>query len=229
MSPTEDNINSDPTEVTTSDPFWFNNYTIIFERDRLTEFFPSHDMSYVEKLNAILRFSLYTAFVIYVYNRNSNVVFIPFITGLITLYLFKYYRDTKTGKSLEQIANIDVECIAPKKNNPFMNVLISDYIQDPERAPACDIRKESIKEDAEDHFEHNLYRDVSDVWNRTSSQRQFYTMTNTTIPNKQKDFAEWLYKTDRTCKEDPKMCSRLLAEDLRTNRPISIKDAQKSQ
>ena len=44
-----------------------------------------------------------------------------------------------------------------------------------------------------------------------------------------KEFAEWLYKTDRTCKEDPKMCSRLLAEDLRTNRPISIKDAQKSQ
>ena len=55
MSPTEDNINSDPTEVTTSDPFWFNNYTIIFERDRLTEFFPSHDMSYVEKLNAMAK------------------------------------------------------------------------------------------------------------------------------------------------------------------------------
>ena len=207
MSGTEDNISSDLTEVTKNDPFWFNNYTIIFEKNRLTEFFPSHDMNYIEKLNAILRFSLYTALVIYVYNRNGNVIFIPFITGLITLYLFKYYRDTKTGKSLEEIENIDVECVPPKKDNPFMNVLISDY--------------------TEDHFEHNLYRDVSDVWNRTHSQRQFYTMPNTTIPNKQREFAEWLYKTKETCKEDPKQCGRFLAEDLRSNRPISIDESQK--
>jgi hypothetical protein len=227
MSGTEDTINSDLNEVNTSDPFWFNDYTIIFEKGRLTEFFPSHDMSYVEKLNAILRFSLYTAVVIYVYNRNGNVIFIPFITGLITLYLFKYYRDTKTGKSLEQLGNIEVECVAPKKDNPFMNVLMSDYTQDPERAPACDIQQESIKDDAEDHFSYNLYRDVSDVWNRTHSQRQFYTMPNTQIPNKQKEFAEWLYKTDTTCKENPQNCGRLLAEDIRSNRPISIKEAQK--
>ena len=88
MSGTEDTINTDLNEINTSDPFWFNDYTIVFEKSRLTEFFPSHDMSYVEKLNAILRFSLYTAVVIYVYNRNGNVIFIPFITGLITLYLF---------------------------------------------------------------------------------------------------------------------------------------------
>ncbi len=227
MSGTEDTINTDQNKDTNSDPFWFNDYSIIFERDRLTEFFPSHDMSYIEKLNAILRFSLYTAVVIYVYNRNSNVIFIPFITGLITLYLFKYYRDTNTGKSLEELENIQVECTSPKKDNPFMNVLMSDYTQEPERAPACDIRKNSIKEDAEDHFEYNLYRDVSDVWNRTASQRQFYTMPNTTIPNKQKEFAEWLYKTNSTCKENPKNCGRLLAEDIRSNRPISIDEAQK--
>jgi hypothetical protein len=227
MSGTEDTINTDQNKDTNSDPFWFNDYSIIFERDRLTEFFPSHDMSYIEKLNAILRFSLYTAVVIYVYNRNSNVIFIPFITGLITLYLFKYYRDTNTGKSLEELENIHVECTSPKKDNPFMNVLMSDYTQEPERAPACDITKNSIKEDAEDHFEYNLYRDVSDVWNRTASQRQFYTMPNTTIPNKQKEFAEWLYKTNSTCKENPKNCARLIAEDIRSNRPISIDEAQK--
>ena len=30
------------------DPFWFNDYSIIFNKDRLTEFFPANDMEYTE-------------------------------------------------------------------------------------------------------------------------------------------------------------------------------------
>ena len=218
MITTEDNIPQ-------TDKFWFTDYTIILNKGRLTEFFPATDMSYIEKLNAIFRFSIYAAIVLFVYNRNANVIFIPIITGLVTLYLYKYYRDNKTGKSLEQITNIDTSCVAPTRENPFLNVLMSDYTQEPERPHACDIKKEPIQEKVENHFNYNLYRDVSDVWNRTHSQRQFYTMPNTQIPNKQKDFAEWCYKTDKTCKEDPKQCIRF--EDIRTNRPISLEDAQK--
>jgi hypothetical protein len=207
------------------DPFWFSDYSIIFDKNRLTEFFPASDMEYTEKLNSILRFSIYIAIVLFVYNRNINVIFIPIVTGLITLYLYRYFRDENTGKSLEELGNIEEKCIAPTKNNPFMNVLMSDYTEQPERPEACNIKKEEIKESAEENFNHNLYRDVSDVWNKTHSQRQFYTMPNTQIPNKQKEFAEWLYKTDKTCKEDPKQCIRF--EDIRTNRPISIEEAKK--
>ncbi len=207
------------------DPFWFSDYSIIFDKNRLTEFFPASDMEYTEKLNSILRFSIYIAIVLFVYNRNINVIFIPIVTGLITLYLYRYFRDENTGKSLEELEKIEEKCIAPTKNNPFMNVLMSDYTEQPERPEACNIKKEEIKESAEENFNHNLYRDVSDVWNKTHSQRQFYTMPNTQIPNKQKEFAEWLYKTDKTCKEDPKQCIRF--EDIRTNRPISIEDAKK--
>jgi len=207
------------------DPFWFNDYSIIFNKDRLTEFFPANDMEYTEKLNAILRFSIYIAIILFVHNRNINVVFIPIVTGLITLYLYRYFRDEDTGKSLEELGIIEDQCIAPTKDNPFMNVLMSDYTEQPERPEACNIKKEDIKESAEENFNHNLYRDVSDVWNKTHSQRQFYTMPNTQIPNKQREFAEWLYKTDKTCKEDPKQCIRY--EDIRTNRPISLEDAKK--
>ena len=139
--------------------------------------------------------------------------------------MFKFYRDKDSGQSLEELGNIKDICTEPTKHNPFMNVLMSDYSEQPDRAEACNIKEKDIEESAEDNFNHNLYRDVSDVWNRTHSQRQFYTMPNTQIPNKQKEFAEWCYKIPKTCKEDTKRCMRF--EDIRNNRPISIEEAQK--
>jgi len=212
-----------------TDSFWFNDYSIIFNKDRLTEFFPVSDMEYIEKLNAILRFSLYIAIILFAYNKNINVIFIPIITALITLYLFKFYKDKDSGnsldESLEKLENITETCIEPTKNNPFMNVLMSDYSEQPDREEACNIQEKNIEESVENNFNQNLYRDVSDVWNKTHSQRQFYTMPNTQIPNKQKEFAEWCYKIDKTCKEDPRQC--LQYEDIRSNRPITIEEAKK--
>ena len=36
------------------------------------------------------------------------------------------------------------------------------------------------------------YRDPNDIYNRISSERQFYTTPNTTVPNDQTGFAKWL-------------------------------------
>ena len=58
-------------------------------------------------------------------------------------------------------------------------------------------------------------QDVDDLFGRYNSQRQFYTMPSTTVPNDQKSFAEWLYKTPETCKENS-LC--LKYEDNRYNK-----------
>ena len=34
---------------------------------------------------------------------------------------------------------------------------------------------------------------LSDVFGKRNSQRQFYTMPNTEVPNSQDEFAKWLY------------------------------------
>ena len=60
----------------------------------------------------------------------------------------------------------------------------------------------------ERNFEHNVYRDVDDVFDRRSSSRQFFTTPNTTIPNDQSGFAKWLYERGPTCKDgDGDVCS----------------------
>ena len=93
-------------------------------------------------------------------------------------------------------------CVTPTVDNPFMNVALSDYTNMPNRDVCDDILDNPhIKEQIEKNFNYGLYQDVGDVWGRNNGQRQFYTMPNTSIPNKQKVFALWLYNRGPTCKE----------------------------
>lgn len=95
----------------------------------------------------------------------------------------------------------------PTKNNPFMNINTLQLGQ-PERfhddldvvdsmlvnkggSSNSDTTDTSKEIDA--HFYQDLFRDVSDVYGKVHSQRQFYTMPVTTIPNDQDKFAHWLY------------------------------------
>lgn len=115
--------------------------------------------------------------------------------------------------TLEEMLEFKREtCRRPTKENPFMNPDIFDYANgDP---PAgCNASDDAIKEEIVVNFNDNLYRDVTDLWEKKNSQRQFYTVPATTIPNNQKEFAEWLYKVPGTCKVDQERCLRY--EDVR--------------
>lgn len=105
-------------------------------------------------------------------------------------------------------------CRKPTKDNPFMNPLLNDITpEDPVAAPvACNVDDEEIKDKIVDCYNEDLYRDVSDLWERHNSQRQFYTVPQT-YPNDQKSFAEFCYKNDNICKVDQSKCLRW--EDLR--------------
>ena len=49
------NTDKDVENENENDPFWLNNYKILFYKERLTEFFPTIHMTLIEKLNAIFR------------------------------------------------------------------------------------------------------------------------------------------------------------------------------
>lgn len=116
----------------------------------------------------------------------------------------------------------DGKCTKPTIDNPFMNVTMKDYMNFDDngfvvnRPPACDPNDPEIKKMMDQTFSNNLYRDVSDVFGKKSSQRNYFTMPWTTIPNKQDEFARWLYLAPKTCKEDQDYCLRY--EDIRYKR-----------
>jgi len=214
-----------------SDPFWFDDLQILFKKERLTEFFPTSDQSLQERLNSIVRFSLYISIILFFYHNDPRYLSIFVGAGLFTYYIYKNrivekFDDLFDADAFkETLKKKQDTCTTPTVDNPFMNVTMKDYLNvDPvtrrivDRPPACDTSDVNIKKRIDDNFNNNLFRDVSDVFGKMNSQRQFYTMPWTTIPNAQDDFAKWLYKSESTCKENQDYC--LNYEDIRSKRQI---------
>lgn len=195
--------------VNDNDEFWLNDFSIIFERNRLTEFFPASFMSENEKLNALLRFSIYITVFLILYKKNYNLLVIPLVIGLITLYIYKF----NTIQTKEEKFNNDPKndkCLKPTEENPFMNTLLTDVGNYKERKQAC--LNEEVEEDIEKNFNKGLFKDVNDLYSKNNSQRQYHTMPNTNeFGIKSGDtvkFANWLYNLgDASCKEDTSKCT----------------------
>jgi hypothetical protein len=81
--------------------------------------------------------------------------------------------------------------------NPFENVTVDQYKYAPTKG-AADVSSK----DLDTFFRVQWSSDPTDVFGKTQSQRMFYTTPNTTIPNDQGSFQDWLYKIPGlTCKE----------------------------
>lgn len=106
-------------------------------------------------------------------------------------------------------------CRRPTPDNPMMNPDLTEYGNGDPPA-ACNADDEDIKNEINVNFNHQLFRDVDEIWERENSQRQFYTLPNTAVPNNQIEFAKWLYLPTTNCKTNQENCLRY--EDLRYKR-----------
>lgn len=128
------------------------------------------------------------------------------------------YHEPEIYYSAEEIQDYQKgTCRRPTEDNPFMNPTFTDF-NNGDPPAACNVDDEDINDEMRVNFNHDLFRDVDEIWERENSQRNFYTVPNTAVPNNQKEFALWLYggsnrypdcKTDGNC---------LRYEDLRWKR-----------
>ena len=234
------NVNTQPESVQTyktasiHENYWFQDLPgTLFNLDYLVKIMPTVDMTYPEKINTLVRLSIYIGVILALFYANFLFIYIPIITMLSTyiLYLFRIEQleNTRTSQgtnlhpsmtmnnisqsslnaltkknmvghdneNFKDILNIK-HCNKPNINNPFMNPLLFDSRL---RDSACDIIKPENQLQIEKEYNKYCIKDVSDIWNHNSGRRQFYTVANTTYPNNQGAFANWLYKKPATCKE----------------------------
>ena len=96
---------------------------------------------------------------------------------------------------------LNEKCQPPTDENPLMNILPTDNFE--KRKPACNINDPMISEDVteiiDDTTRERLYNDTTNIYNSGISQRAFYTMPISTVPNDQGSFAKWLYQTPVSC------------------------------
>lgn len=180
---------------------------------------PSGDYASAANSTRFARLVIYTSIVmLLVTGRPSSV-----IIGAVSLLALSAYQDAHTkegfatcGSSQPPIDGIDgIDLQAPTRNNPLMNVLLTDYVDDKERPPAAPafnpIVESDINEKALDSQLYpgtdqrddrsRLFQDLGDELAFDQSMRNFYAMPNTTIPNAQDAFAKYCYGTMPSCKD----------------------------
>lgn len=187
---------------------WYLDIKHLFTEKNYNLFFPSKDMTFAEQLNALLRLSIYFSLFVFVLRKDSNIFMIPIFVGLFTYFIYNVDTDNKTNETMylnqqnwDKSPHTEEICVKPTENNPFMNILMNEYSENPTRKKACDISRSDIKRQSQKFFDKKLYRSVSDIFNKESSDREFITNPITTIPNKQGDFANWLWGQGSTCKQ----------------------------
>lgn len=115
--------------------------------------------------------------------------------------------------SLDELIQYNkARCKRPSRDNPFMNPTLDEFNK-PDIPCACNADDEDINEEMKNTYNEDLFRDVNDLFDIKNSQRQFYTVPVTSNPPDTIKFANWLYKTPMTCKNDQERCLRF--EDLR--------------
>ena len=109
-------------------------------------------------------------------------------------------------------------CRKPNVDNPFTNIVFSDYLDSQNLAEPCNIDDEDIQSEMQNQYNSSIYRNLEDVWERENSQRMFYTVPIQTVPNSQTDFANWLYKTGPSCHENTQNCTYYQAPSMTSDR-----------
>ena len=199
-----------------STPFWFKDISILYNKNYLMEIIPKKEYDFNRKLNAVVRFTIYYGILLYILKRDKNILCLPFITIVITVYLHKTSKDdaqddnfkglmnAKGSTNLREIdmmideINTDVYRI-PEIDNPMMNQNTFDLYENKKAIPTYN--NPGVKRKVEETLDSQVFKDSNDLFNRRNSQRQWYTMPNTEAMNKQTEFAKWCYMTPPTCKE----------------------------
>lgn len=178
--------------------FWSDDISVLFDWDKLAEIIPKSEMNSKQKLNAISRLIIYGGIITYLFQMDSMTILVS-VVGLFITYLLN-----KNIEEFKEESNLDEEevrsCKKVTQNNPFMNVLPTDY-ENPQRLKECSHLDSKTRKKIREAFEKRFPRDSDDIFGRNNSFRQFYTMPSTTIPNSRDKLQKWLYNSRETCKE----------------------------
>jgi hypothetical protein len=144
-------------------PFWSNDPTILFNKESILQVWPTQQMTFEAKLNAISRIVIVMSLLGFIFTRNWNLIIIGIVTLAIIFTLYKLRKQSivsslikKEGFSVNP--SMQPSALSPSpmltdpvtlksvlrsnfhpttKKNPFGNVLLTDINDDPNRLAAA--------------------------------------------------------------------------------------------
>jgi hypothetical protein len=192
---------------------WFDDPLQLVRKDQLMNFWPSGSQTKEERVNSTTRFVLYSGALLYILKRDGRVLLVVFLALaiLFVMYKGKIIKDS-TGYRPTYAMNKEGTCQLPTSENPMGNVLMSDFLDQPNRPPACYYPSVSgqVRTLLDDNIPYDSDRSRTPLpqYQRNAAARQFVSMPVTDLAGDQTGFAEWCYgkKNRPMCRNDPSMC-----------------------
>lgn len=177
---------------------WFKTPTVLFDRDTWSKFVPTKEMTTAEALNSVVRFSTYFSMILFLATGVSGYIMAVPIVMIATIMLHSLFPNGATIESFVQKAEAKIapEYTMPSKANPFMNVLLTEIADDPQRPDAAPSSRRDVKAEIHKAFQatSDLQMDTSDLFDQTQAMRTFHTVQSSRVPNDLDGFKKWLAK-----------------------------------
>ena len=138
-----------------TNPIWFNDPTILFDKESILQLWPSKEMTFEEKLNSISRLVILMSILGFIITGNWKLIIIGVVTLAIIFTIYKLRKQQlvssmikkegfSVGPSDTMITNpvtlekvLKSEFHPTTKKNPFGNVLLTDIVDKPNRKAAA--------------------------------------------------------------------------------------------
>jgi hypothetical protein len=147
-------------------------------------FVPQPNMSVRAALNAVVRFSVYLAVLLFATSRDPWYLLLIPIVMFATIVLNATFPRAKKILTEGFVPGPVVsgyeggETTLPTPDNPFMNPLLTDINDNPMRPPAADITSKEVRDEVNASYAQtsNIYMDTTDVFDLVQSQRNFHAV-----------------------------------------------------
>jgi len=155
--------------------FWSNDPTVLFNKDYIFELWPTTNMCYEQKLNAVSRLIILITILGYILTMSKRVLVVGVLTLVVIFVLFKMRKQKVTKEMLDEgfrnaqvnvqagdaMASVSDSYVNPvtlesvlksefkegNKKNPFSNVLLTQIMDDPDRKSAPPAFNVDVSED----------------------------------------------------------------------------------
>lgn len=205
--------------------FWLENPNILLNKKHITDIWPNNDFGLAQKLNAITRLIIILTILGYFLTKSPYIPVSAIVSLIILVIIYKSKGSKRIRRGIKEgfvnsykkePANIkhilEKEFTMPTKKNPAMNILMSEYKENPTRKPAAPAYNDEVHAEINEKAQKQdkrLFANLGDNLAFENSMRNFHAMPNTQIPNNQREFAEFCYGNMPSCKEGSALqCSK---------------------
>lgn len=167
-----------------TEAFWYTDPSVLFREDTWSTFVPQPTMTVRASLNAVVRFSVYLSALLFLTSRDPWYLLIVPLVMIVTVLLHRVFPEAKKILSETFTSGPVVtgytgaETSLPTPDNPFMNPMLTDILDNPDRPPAAEITTLRVRDKVNEAFAEtsNIFMDTTDMFSLVQSQRNFHTV-----------------------------------------------------